>query len=221
MRRIGIVPAAGRAARLQPLAGSKELLAAGGRPVLEYVVERMQAAGADEIRVVTRPDKQDVIAYAARLGATVLVGEPPSSAESVLLAVQGLSADDVAMIGFPDTVWTDTTGFADVTALLTRETDVALGLFRGRDDAQLRRSDVVVLAGNRVTAVEVKPERPPSGLLWGCAAARAGALDGLAGREHPGELFAELAAEGRVAGVVLEGTFLDVGTPADLAEARS
>lgn len=221
MRRIGVVPAAGRAVRMQPLDGSKELLDVGGRPVLEHIVERMRAAGADEIRVVTRPDKQDVIAYSTGLGATVIVGEPPSSAESVLLAVRGLPADDVAMLGFPDTVWTSATGFSALTAQLADDADVALGLFRGRDEAQLRRSDVVVLAGGRVEAVLVKPERPGSDLLWGCAAARVGALDGLGGREHPGDLFAELAREGRVTGVLLEGEFLDIGTPADLAAARS
>lgn len=221
MRRVGVVPAAGRAARLQPLAGAKELLPISGRPVLEYVVERMRAAGADEIRIVTRRDKEDVIAHADRLGATVIVGEPPSSAESVLLAVQGLSADDVAMIGFPDTMWGPPAGFAQVAALLAGDAEVSLGLFRGRDAEQLRRSDVVVLDGTRVTAVEVKPARPGSDLLWGCAAARARALSGLAGREHPGELFAELAGEGRVVGVVLAGEFRDVGTRADLAKARS
>jgi CTP:molybdopterin cytidylyltransferase MocA len=218
---IGVVPAAGRAERLQPLAGSKELLAVRGRPVIEHVVERMREAGAQEIRVVTRPDKPDVIAHAAGLGVTVILGEPPTSAESVLLAVQGLSADDVAMIGFPDTVWTGAPGFDEVAALLGGGADVALGLFRGRDEAQLRRSDVVVLSGTTVHAVQVKPERPGSGLLWGLAAARAGALGGLAGREHPGQLFADLAGEGRVAGVVLAGEFLDVGTPADLEAARA
>ena len=216
-----MVPAAGRASRLQPLVGSKELLEIGGRPVLDYVVERMRAAGAEEIRVVTRPDKDDVAEHARSLGANVIEGEPPSSAESVLLAVQGLPAEDIVMIGFPDTLWSPPTGFARLVAPVERGADVALGLFRGRDTEQLSRSDVVVLEGTRVTAVEVKPLRPRSDLLWGCAAARVGALPGLAGLEHPGELFAELAGEGRVVGVVLEGEFLDVGTPSDLAEARA
>jgi glucose-1-phosphate thymidylyltransferase len=220
VRLVGVVPAAGLASRLQPLAGSKELLEIGGRPVLDYVVERMWAAGAEEIRVVTRPDKQDVAEHARSLGADVIEGEPPSSAESILLAVAGMPAEDIAMIGFPDTVWNPPTGFAPLVALVEAGADVALGLFRGRHTEQLRRSDVVVLEGTRVTAAEVKPLRPRSDLLWGCAAARVGALPGLAGREHPGELFAELAAQGRVAGVVLEGEFLDVGTPSDLAEAR-
>ena len=221
MRLVGVVPAAGRASRLQPLGGSKELLEVGGRPVLDYVVERMRAAGAEEIRVVTRPDKHDVTEHARSLGAAVIEGEPPSSAESVLLAVQGMPAEDIAMIGFPDTVWNPRTAFVRLVALVERGADVALGLFRGRDSEQLRRSDVVVLEATQVAAVEVKPLHPRSELLWGCATARVGALGGLAGREHPGELFAELAAEGRVVGAVLEGEFLDVGTPSDLAEARA
>ena len=51
------MPAAGHATRLQPLEGSKELLEIGGRPVFDYLVERLRAGGAEEIRVVTRPEK--------------------------------------------------------------------------------------------------------------------------------------------------------------------
>ncbi|HZB36129.1 MAG TPA: NTP transferase domain-containing protein [Gaiellaceae bacterium] len=56
-RIVGVVPAAGHATRLQPLEGSKELLEIGGRPVFDYLVERLRAGGAEEIRVVTRPEK--------------------------------------------------------------------------------------------------------------------------------------------------------------------
>jgi len=39
---VGVIPAAGHAIRLQPLSGSKELLEIGGRPVMDYLVERMR-----------------------------------------------------------------------------------------------------------------------------------------------------------------------------------
>ena len=55
---VGIVPAAGYATRLQPLDCSKEVVPVGGRPVLGYLVERMRAGGASEIRVVTRAEKR-------------------------------------------------------------------------------------------------------------------------------------------------------------------
>jgi NDP-sugar pyrophosphorylase family protein len=218
---VGAVPAAGRAERLQPLTGSKELLPVDGRPVMDYVIEHMWAARAEEVRVVTRPDKVDVIERARALGANVIAGEPPTSAESVLLAGGGLAADDILMIGFPDTVWRSDEGFERVVSLVEGGAEVGLGLFRGRNEAQLRRSDVVVLDGERVVALQVKPDRPGSTLLWGCAAARRRAVEGLTGRRHPGELFADLADEGEVAGVVLDGDFFDIGTPASLAEAQA
>ena len=71
---VGIVPAAGYATRLQPLEGSKELLEVAGKPVMDHVLERMLAAGATELRIVTRPEKHDVIEHAATLGAAVVTG---------------------------------------------------------------------------------------------------------------------------------------------------
>ncbi len=68
----GIVPAAGRGSRIQPLAFSKELLPVGSRvtggverpcAVSEYLVERMIAAGADKIGFVIAPGKSDILEY--------------------------------------------------------------------------------------------------------------------------------------------------------------
>ena len=44
-RIIGVVPAAGYARRLQPLDRSKEVLEVKGRPVLDYLLDRMRAEG--------------------------------------------------------------------------------------------------------------------------------------------------------------------------------
>jgi len=96
-----VLPAAGHAARLQPLAGSKELLELAGRPVLDYAVERMRAGGAAEIRVVTRPDKGDVRTHAHELGLTVVDAEPETLAESIATGAEGLAPDDVVLIDLP------------------------------------------------------------------------------------------------------------------------
>ena len=208
---VGVVPAAGYAMRLGPLGCSKEVLPVAGRPVLEYVVERMRHAGPSEIRVVTRPDKRDVAEHARRLGAKVVVGRPDSVGASVLLGLGGLRGDDVVLLGFPDSVWDPEDGFALLLDALDETTDVALGCFRSRE---LERSDVVVAdAAGTVRAVQVKPDRPASALIWGCAAARVRALAAL--REHPapGELFDRLARAGNVRAVRLPGEFVDIGTP--------
>src|SRR5580765_9037618 len=71
---IGIIPAAGIGQRIQPLGCSKELLPVGSRlvdgverpkAVAEYLVERMIAAGADQICMVISAEKTDLIRYFA------------------------------------------------------------------------------------------------------------------------------------------------------------
>ena len=68
----GIIPAAGRGSRIQPLAFSKELLPVGSRSdngverpcaVSEYLVERMILGGADKICFVISPGKSDILEY--------------------------------------------------------------------------------------------------------------------------------------------------------------
>ena len=68
----GIVPAAGRGSRIQPLAFSKELLPVGSRfdggverpcAVSEYLLDRMVLGGARKICVVISPGKHDILAY--------------------------------------------------------------------------------------------------------------------------------------------------------------
>lgn len=216
VRVVGIVPAAGRAERLQPLSGSKELLPVRGRPVLEHLLERLELGGAGEIRVVTRLDKRDLVDYASTKRLACILGSPPTVAASLALGLDGLAADDVVLFGFPDTLWEPLNGFARLRAAVEGGAEIALGIFRG---AEPERSDVVVLdrSGRRVERIHVKDERPPTRLVWGCLAARAGALVGVASEDEPGHFLDRLAREGRVAAVDFGTEFLDVGTPEALA----
>jgi NDP-sugar pyrophosphorylase family protein len=210
-----VIPAAGAATRLQPLEGSKELLEVGGRPVFDYLVARMRAAGADEIRVVTRPDKPDVSAHATRLGLSVLEAEPPTAAASVATALYGLDDEDTVLIGFPDSIWEPVDGFA---RLVREPGDLVLGVFSSPEP---ERSDVVELDGAEVRAVHVKVPDPPGNLIWGAATARREALDGLEASAELGHHFDRLARSGRARSVVFPGEFLDIGTWEALARARS
>ena len=215
---VGVLPAAGRAARLQPLAGSKELLELAGRPVLEYAVERLRAGGADEIRVVTRPDKNDVGAHAHALGLTVVEAEPETLAESIATGTEGLRPDDVVLIDLPDSVWEPVDGFALLVEALKPQAVAVLGVFPSTEP---ERGDVVeVDRDGAVRGVSVKPADPAGNLVWGAVAARASALDGLREHVEPGELFDALARGGRVRAVRFPGEFLDIGTKEALARAR-
>jgi glucose-1-phosphate thymidylyltransferase len=219
VRLVGVLPAAGHAERLQPLDGSKELLEIRGRPVLDYAVERLRAADPDEIRIVIRPEKEDVAERARALELTVFEARPESLSESVLAGIAGLEDDDSVLLDLPDSIWEPVDGFSLLLAALTPGTDAVLATFHSPEP---ERGDVVeVDAEGRVRAVHVKSAEPPGNEVWGAVAARAGALGGLTRHGQPGELFDELAREGRVNAVRFPGEFLDIGTKEALARARS
>jgi glucose-1-phosphate thymidylyltransferase len=141
MAPVGVIPAAGLAQRLQPLACSKEVYPVGGRPVMDYVVERLRAAECRELRVITRPDKADVIEHAQALGAEVVRGTPATLAASIALGLRGLADSDVVLVGLPDTLWEPIDGYVQLIEHLS-EADAVLGVFESDEP---ERSDVVVL----------------------------------------------------------------------------
>lgn len=212
---VGVMPAAGYALRLQPLERSKEMLEVGGRPVMDYVAERMRAGGAEVLRVVTRPEKEDVAANAERLGATVVLARPANINLSFAAGLSGLKPDDVALLGFPDSVWEPEDGYRKLVDAVKAGSEVALGLF----EAPGLQSDYIRLDGEGgIEEIEIKPARPPSDWIWGAAAARVRALEGLERREWPSQHMNALLREGRpVAAVRLSNAYLDIGTRASLA----
>jgi dTDP-glucose pyrophosphorylase len=123
--RWGIVPAAGRGTRIQPLAFSKELLPVGTRhdgtterprAVTEYLLERMLAGGVNRICFVISPEKTDIIRYfGARIGDVpicyVVQQNPGGLCDALFSALPFVGADDEISIGLPDTVWFPMEGF--------------------------------------------------------------------------------------------------------------
>jgi len=212
---VGVVPAAGYALRLQPLPHSKEMLDVGGRPIMDYLVDRMRAAGADQLRVVTRHEKQDVIDHAERLGAYVVLGNPPTINDSLAAGIAGLAPDDIVLLGFPDSLWEPLDGFRQLLEVVQTGPEVALGLF---DAPGIEGSDYLVLdESGAITDIDIKPLEPRSSWIWGCAAARARALEGLADVEWPSTHVLALRERGvAIAGVRLSSTYLDIGTHSSL-----
>lgn len=194
------------------------MLPVGGRPVMDYLLERMEAIPCAEIRVVTRPEKQDVVEHSRARGAVLVTARPASVGESLSEGAGGLEGDVVAVFGFPDSIWYPVDGFVRLLPLLGEDVDVVLGIFVGADPP---RSDVVELHQGRVLSVDVKPAQPRSELVWGCAALRVGALRAITCEAEPGIALDRLARRGRVAGVRLEDPFVDIGTPEALQRSRS
>jgi NDP-sugar pyrophosphorylase family protein len=212
---VGLIPAAGAATRLQPLDRSKETISVGGRPVLEYLVDRLRVAGCVEIRLTTTSAKHDVVDLARRLGLQVVLGAPETAADSLALAAAGLEPTQPVLFGFPDTIWQPEDGFVRLLAALDERYEAVLGLFR---TPELTRSDVVVAEQHGlITEIQVKPAVPRSDLIWGCAAARAGIVQQFKSVPEPGLVLDRIARAGQVSSVFLSDSWIDIGTPEALS----
>ena len=186
--------------------------------MIDFILERAALAGCDEIRVVTRPSKTDVVQHIATRGAAAILGEPRSVCESIALGLARVPDEATLLIGFPDTLWEPVDGFVTLLDTLTSELEAVLGLFRC---AEPERSDVVLMGSSgRVRQVIVKPPSAPADLIWGCAVVRARAAARIREFDEPGRFFHDLAQRGRVGGVHLSDRWLDVGTPDALRRAQ-
>ena len=170
----GIVPAAGRGTRIQPLAFSKELLpvgsrtsAGGERPcaVSEYLLDRMLRAGADRICFVISPGKWDIMQYyGAEYGsaaiAYVLQPRPAGLCDAIFRAEPVIGRDEGILVGLPDTIWFPEDALKDLPG-----DQLAFLLF---PVAQPQFFDAVVLdESGRVVEIQVKQKEAQSNWIWG------------------------------------------------------
>jgi glucose-1-phosphate thymidylyltransferase len=179
----GIIPMAGRAARLARLPCSKEIFPIGGlrqdrtnkgpRVICEHLLAKMRTAGITTIYAVLRRGKWDIPAY---LGdgseaqvklAYLMMGLPYGTPYSVDQAFPFVRYATVAL-GFPDMIL----GPEDVfTPLLkhqySSESDVVLGLFPA--DRPHKVDMVAVNNRNEVERIFIKPGYTELHHTWGVA----------------------------------------------------
>src|SRR5258708_21154072 len=135
---IGVIPAAGAGQRIQPLGCSKELLPVGPRvvdgverpkAVAEYLVERMIAAGAEQICMVISAEKTDLIRYFAERSYAaeifyVLQQHPQGLCDALFRAQPFAIHHERILIGLPDTIWFPENRFRSALSVLDRAGDV-------------------------------------------------------------------------------------------------
>jgi dTDP-glucose pyrophosphorylase len=223
----GIVPAAGRGSRIQPLAFSKELLPVGSRSVggierpcavSEYLIERMICGGVDKICFVISSGKSDIVEYfGASYGSTPIVyvvqPEPIGLCDAVFSAAPVVDCNAPVAIGLPDTIWFPENGLAELP-----DDTLSFLLFPVERPEFF---DAVVLDGDRVREIQVKRPDAASNWIWGAFKMPGRVFDELRqlwlARNRTDEYFgtlvnAYLAQGGEAVAVRAGQAYVDLGT---------
>lgn len=228
---IGIVPAAGAGERIQPLGCSKELLPVGSRTidrverpkaVSEYLVERMIAAGAEQICMVISAEKSDIVKYYAERDYAaeifyVVQQKPAGLCDAIFRAEPFARHHQQVLIGLPDTIWFPENAYRP--AIDDKRADVNLVLFPVEDSSVF--DAVVCDPQGYVEKVEVKQSDAHSQWVWGAVTCTGHALHSLKllwearhrEDEYLGHLLnAYIAAGNAVRGSYAGELYMDVGT---------
>jgi glucose-1-phosphate thymidylyltransferase len=241
---LGLIPAAGRAERLGPLPCSKELLPIGFRETPRgpapkvaghYLLERFRAGGIGKVFMVLHESKVDVPRYfgtgaIADVALAYLMIPGSRSVPETLDRAFPFTEGAIVALGFPDVIFQPADAYARlVERQAATAADLVLGLF---PTERFRTTDMVELgAAGRVVRVEVRPESTTLRFnwliaVWGPAFTRFlhEAVQGQAVGEGEFQIGAVVrgAVEAglHVEGVEFpEGSYRDVGTPAELAAA--
>ncbi len=230
---LGIIPAAGAGERIQPLGCSKELLPVGSRvvqgaerpkAVAEYLVERMIAAGADQICMVISAEKSDIVRYFAErdYAADIFYAvqrEPRGLCDALFRAEPFARAHEQVLIGLPDTIWFPANAYR---AAVETSAEISLVLFPVTEPAQF---DAVVCDDRddegRVARVQVKQPDATSCWVWGAVTATGAAFHALKllwqarhrRDQFLGHLLNAYIAAGNAVHAVRSGEiYMDVGT---------
>jgi glucose-1-phosphate thymidylyltransferase len=229
---IGIIPAAGAGERIQPLGCSKELLPVGSRivagrerpkAVAEYLVERMMAAGVEQICIVISPEKTDIIRYFSERDYAaeifyVLQKQPLGLCDALFRAAPFARHHQQVLIGLPDTIWFPENAYRPALAALDR-TEVSLVLFPVPNPEVF---DAVTCDDQGFAQqVQVKVASPACNWVWGAITTTGAAFNALKllwesrhrADAYIGNLFnGYLAAGNSIRGLHVGEVYLDVGT---------
>ena len=237
---LGIIPAAGAGQRIQPLGCSKELLPVGSRSVkgverpkavAEYLVERMIAAGADQICMVISGEKGDIVRYFAErdYAAEIFYSVQPSPAglcDAVFRARSFVAQHEHVLMGLPDTIWFPENALL---AAKAEHPDAAVNLLLFPVSEPSLFDAVLYNDEGEVSEVQVKREDATSIWVWGAMIFTARAFMELhqlwearhRQDEYLGDLLNAYIAAGNVVHASPVGeTYIDVGTIAGYHRAQ-
>lgn len=224
----GIIPAAGKGSRIQPLAFSKELLPVGGhsdggverpRAVSDYLVERLVIGGATRVCFVIGPGKSDIVEYYGAAAhevpfCYVVQPEPRGLCDAIFRALPLIHPSELVLVGLPDTIWFPEDGLCSLP-------DDRLSFLLFPVDRPERFDAVETDENGAVVNIDVKQPGARSNWVWGAFKMPGSVLQQLFDLwcerdrrdEYVGTLVnAFLAAGGRASAARIGTSYTDVGT---------
>lgn len=225
----GIVPAAGKGSRIQPISCSKELLPVSrhrsdgeerARAVSEYLIDRLILGGATRICIVISPEKTDILQYYGGIVETVPIcyavqDQPYGLSDAVFRTLPFVPPDEDVLIGLPDTIWYPATALAKLPS-------GTLSLLLFPVDQAAEFDTVVTDRDARVIEVRVKDASLSHDWIWGAMKMTGAILRELhelwlaRGRvdEYMGTLInAHVRKGGQALGIRAGDEYVDIGTP--------
>jgi glucose-1-phosphate thymidylyltransferase len=230
-----LVLAAGYATRLRPLTDTvpKQLLPVGGRPMVDWIVDKIREAGIDDIHLVTNARFAGLFDAWAKAAGVTVHDDGTTTNETRLGAI-----GDVRFVR-DETGWDDDLlviagdnlfdySLADFVRFAAEKDASAVAVYDVGDRELATQYGVIDLdADDRVVGFVEKPAEPPTTL---CATAtylyareHAGLVDTYLGEgnppDQPGHFIAWLHRREPVYGFRIPGGWYDIGDAAQLQEA--
>jgi glucose-1-phosphate thymidylyltransferase len=178
---IGLIPAAGKAARLAPLPFSKELYTIGfqtfendnrlhPKHACVYLLEKMRLANTSEAFIVLRNGKWDIPAYLRdgkmlNMHLAYLMMDLPFGVPYTLDQAYPFVRDSIVVFGFPDIIFQPDNVYKELLAKQEKSNAaVVLGLFPA--NKPLNKDMVDLHADGRVRGILKQPDQTSSPYTW-------------------------------------------------------
>jgi len=170
----GLIPAAGRGTRLEPitLAIPKELLMLGDKAIIEYVIDAMKLIGITEITIVVGWRKHAILDYLGsgeRLGVklTYVVQDKRDGLAKAVLAGESLKRDEPFLVVLGDNFFYPQTFLKDIVAFhQEKKADATIGVTEVEDSTR----HGIIKPGEHDSIVDIveKPTRQVAPSNLGC-----------------------------------------------------
>jgi len=161
----GVILAGGTGSRLDPLTKitNKHLLPVGDKPMVQWAVDTLEAAGIDELMLVTGADHVDD--FRRLLGDDLQYGkqERPGGIAEALGLAREFSADDRVVVMLADNIFAGSIEEA-IRNFARQERGARVLLAHVRETEHLRHLGVPRMESERIAEIVEKPVHPPGQL---------------------------------------------------------